>query len=124
MLWKDIWETLGLQGFEQIYPEYVADLYTMLKALDLQLKLAQLEQALQQQTQQATPPPAGAPPPAQQAGGGGLMELLSPFAEGLAQGQAIGQQLFGGGATPGPEMAQAASTAAPPEPMVPPVGQG
>ena len=115
MLWKDIWETLGLQGFDQIYPEYVADLYTMLKALDLQLKLSQLEQALQPQ------PPAGTATPVVPAGGqgeGGLMALISPFAEGLAQGQSIGAQLFGG-AAPGSELAQAASEAAPPEPMVP-----
>ena len=116
MLWKDIWETLGLQGFDQIYPEYVADLYTMLKALDLQLKLSQLEQALQPQ------PPAGTATPGAPAGGGqgggGLMALISPFAEGLAQGQLIGEHLFGG-AAPGGELAQAASEAAPPEPMVP-----
>lgn len=126
MLWKDIWETLGLQGFDQIYPEYVADLYSMLKALDLQLKLAQMEQMLNQPPPGTMPsgqgewvPPGGGAPTG--GIGAGIMELLSPFAEGLAKGRGIGQQLFGGSATPGGEMAQAAGQAAP-APMVPTTG--
>lgn len=122
LLWKDIWETLGLQGFDQIYPEYVADLYTMLKALDLQLKLKQLEQALQPQPPQDVAMPETPATPGG-AGGGGIMDMISPFVEGLAQGQAIGQQLLSSMGLGG-ETAQAASEATPPEPMVPTTGQG
>lgn len=114
-LWKDIWETLGLQGFDQIYPEFVADLYTMLKSLELQLKLAQMQQSLL--PQQAPEPPQA--PTGGGAPGDGLLEMLSPFAEGLAQGRAIGEQLFGSTA-PGGEMAQVAAETAPPAPLVPP----
>lgn len=126
LLWKDIWETLGLQGFDQIYPEYVADLYTMLKTLELQVKLSQLEQALQPQPPQGAVLPGGAPAAPSGAGaggGGGILEALSPLVEGLAQGHSIGQQLFGGAAAGG-AAGQATSEAAPPGTMGPTSGEG
>ena len=129
-LYKDIWETLGMQGFDQIWPEYVSDLYTMLKSLQLQLELKQLEEALQPQPPPPPPGvqgPAGAPGPTDGAQGapqeGGLMDMISPFMDGLARGQAIGTQLLQS-LSPGTGLAQAASGAAPAEPtgIAPPVG--
>src|SRR3990167_2531926 len=116
MLWKDIWETVGLQGFDEIWPEYIADLYSMLKSLDLQLKLAQLEQELHPPPPGEVPPGRGAPQGSPASGGGeGIMALLSPFAEGFTQGL----ELLGGRGAPRGEMAQAASQVAPLGPIVP-----
>ena len=120
-LYKDIWETLGLQGFDQIWPEYVADLYTMIQSLDLQLKLKQLEEALRPQP--PAPPPATPGAPAGPGEEGGLMSLISPFMAGLAQGQTIGTQLL----TPTPQVeapGEGANVEAPTESPAtfPPVG--
>jgi len=48
LLWKRVWEDLGLQGFDLLYPEQVASQQTMLQALALEVQLLQLEGQLAQ----------------------------------------------------------------------------
>lgn len=101
-LWKDLWETMGLQQFDKFYPEAVATVQTQLLALQAQLQLAQLESLLMQASMPALPGQGAGQPGAE---GGG--QDVSPFAAML---QALGSGATGGAtgagentAMPGPQ---------------------
>jgi hypothetical protein len=98
-LWRDIWETLGMQEFERFWPEEVATMQTLLLTLQVQLQLAQLEGAVAQASMPPPPLPEisarasgveAAPPPA------GAASQSTPFA-GLINGLS---GMFGGTTPP------------------------
>ena len=45
-LWKDVWETFGLQDFDRFYPEDVAVVQTEIQVLQALLAMEALEQQL------------------------------------------------------------------------------
>lgn len=61
LLWKDIWEKMGLQQFDLYWPEEWARIQTMLHVLQADMQLGQLEMGLMQEAQAGlTPPPESA----------------------------------------------------------------
>lgn len=77
LLWKMVWERLGLQEFDRLYPEFVAQLQVMTQATALVAQLTQVEmqllalgqpgqealQTVQQITQASGDPQAAGQPP-------------------------------------------------------------
>jgi len=55
-LWRDVWESLGLQEFDKFYPEEVALVETQIKILQAQLQIAAMEAKLSQIGQAQEPP--------------------------------------------------------------------
>ena len=95
-LWRDVWETLGLQEFERFYPEAVAVVQTQLLMLKAQLEMAAMEMQIQQASAPPAPPgmPGGSPP---MPGGQGMQGIDMP-----ALVQSITAMLQGGGAAEQP----------------------
>lgn len=113
-LWKHVWEQLGLKEFDRFYPEEVARIQTMLRVLQADVALGQLEMQLMQLTMMGIQPPPesaaimqpggpGAPQPAPAGGNilGMLQGLLGQAGSAPFGGVPImGQQAGGGGAKP------------------------
>jgi len=98
-LWKNVWEALGLQEFEQFYPEQVATMQSLLLILQAQVMLSTLEGQVQQVQQAARGGPfaallgalgggvgAGGPPGEAPAPEDALGTLLNAPPQGLAMG--------------------------------------
>jgi hypothetical protein len=105
LLWRMIWQRLGLQEFDNFYPEAIAKRQTLLQSLGLQVQLAQFEllltqmlgegamQSIQQaqamtqlSSQEGTPQQA--PGPSQQTLGQGMD--FGPMIQALAQNAGLG----------------------------------
>ena len=70
LLWREVWKKMGLQSFDQFFPESVAKQLTMLQTLSLQVQLVQFEMMLMQMGQpgaealaEAQTMAGGTPPP-------------------------------------------------------------